>query len=391
MTAIGIVAFVLALLISVVLHEAGHFVFAKKFGMKATQFFVGFGPTLWSRQKGETEYGLKAVPAGGYVKIIGMTDLEPVEPEDEPRAFYRQPPGKRAIVLVAGSLTHLVIAVLLIFLSVWIGGQPNEHKVQVATVQKCISADANATCANAPPSPASSIGLLPGDEIVALNGQPVTSIDQFRDALTAVGAKPLDVVWLHQGVRHEATTTLQPLTVNGQQTYRIGVGPQNPQEAVGPLTAAGKTPGLVGQLVTGTVDALGHFPSKLRTIFSPNRDPEGAVGVIGISRVSGDILSLPDESLAMRIGDFMLIVAGVNFFVGVFNLLPLLPLDGGHLAVLGYEQGRHKVRRMRGYRGPLKRVDLNKLLPATYAVVAIFTVLTLVLATADIVNPINLG
>jgi membrane-associated protease RseP (regulator of RpoE activity) len=390
LSTIGIVAFVLALLISVVLHEAGHFAFAKKFGMKATQFFVGFGPTIWSRQKGETEYGLKAIPAGGYVKIIGMTDLEEVDPADEPRAFYHQPAGKRAIVLVAGSVTHFVIAVILLFLALWIGGQANDKKIQVATVQKCVSTDANATCQNSPVSPAQSIGLLPGDEIVALNGQPVTGIDQFRSVLGSTGSRPLAVAWTHDGVRHEATTTLQPVTVNGQQVYRIGVGPQNPIESVGPVTALAKTPGLLGQLVTGTVDSLAHFPDKLRTIFSPNRDPAGAVGVIGISRVSGDILSLPGESLGVRIGSFLLIVAGVNFFVGVFNLLPLLPLDGGHLAVLGYEQGRHRVRRVRGYRGPVKRVDLNKLMPATYAVVAIFTVLSLVLATADIVNPINL-
>ena len=390
MSAIGIVAFVIALLVSVVLHEAGHFAFAKKFGMKATQVFVGFGPTIWSRQKGETEYGLKAIPAGGYVKIIGMTDLEEIDPADEPRAFYHQPAGKRAIVLVAGSAMHLVIAVVLLWLSLWIGGQPNTKRVEVSTVQSCVSADANASCATAPPSPAKAIGLLPGDDLLAIDGKPVTSITGFRDALSAHGPAPVTITFSHDGQRRVATTTLQPVTVNGQQIWRLGVGPQNPTESVGPISAAGRTPALVGQLVTGTADALAHFPDKLKTIFSPNRDPAGAVGVIGISRVSGDILSLPDESVAVRIASFLLIVAGVNFFVGVFNMLPLLPLDGGHLAVLGYEQGRHRLRRARGYRGPVKRVDLNKLLPATYAVVAIFAVLTVVLATADIVNPINL-
>ncbi len=128
----------------------------------------------------------------------------------------------------------------------------------------------------------------------------------------------------------------------------------------------------------------------MKTIFSSHRDPDGAVGVIGISRVSGDLLSSGDVSWSAKIGDFLLLVAGVNLFVGVFNLLPLLPLDGGHLAVLGFEQLRDRLRRIRGYRGPLKRVDLTKLLPATYAVVAIFATLTVVLASADIVNPIHL-
>ncbi len=390
MSAVGIIAFVLALLISVVLHEGGHFLFAKKFGMKATEFFVGFGPTIWSRRKGETEYGLKAIPAGGYVKIIGMTDLEEVDPADEPRAFYRQPPGKRVIVLVAGSVTHFLIAVVLLFLALWVGGQANDKRVQVDTVQKCISADLNATCKNAPPSPATEIGLLPNDELLAVDGKPVTGVSAFHDALADHGPSPVTITYSRAGQRHDATATLSPITVAGKPTWRLGITQKNPIERFGPVTALGKTPGLMGRLITGTATTLAHFPDKLKTIFSPNRDPAGAVGVIGISRVSGDILSSPGESLAVRIGTFLGIVAGVNFFVGVFNLLPLLPLDGGHVAVLLYEQARHKLRKARGYRGPLRRVDLTKLLPATYAVMAIFVTLTLVLATADIVNPINL-
>jgi membrane-associated protease RseP (regulator of RpoE activity) len=391
MSAVGIVAFVVALLVSVVLHEAGHFAFAKKFGMKATQFFVGFGPTIWSRQKGETEYGLKAVPAGGYVKIIGMTDLEEVDPADEPRAFYRQPAGKRAIVLVAGSMTHFLLAIVLLWLSLWIGGQVNTKAVAVGAVNDCVSEVPGAPCASLPVSPAKMIGLKPDDQLLAIDGKPVDSATGFRDALIHHGSAPITITYSRDGQRLEAVTSLQSVPFNGEQVYRLGVVPKNPVEHVGPVAAAGRTPALLGQLVTGTVQSLAHFPDKLKTIFSPQRDPAGAVGVIGISRVSGDILSLPDESLSVRIGSFLLIVAGVNFFVGVFNLLPLLPLDGGHLAVLGYEQGRHRLRRVRGYRGPVRRVDLNKLLPATYAVVAIFVVLSLVLAAADIVNPINLG
>ncbi|MDQ1635362.1 MAG: hypothetical protein QOJ32_2171, partial [Frankiaceae bacterium] len=322
MSALGIVAFVLALLISVVLHEGGHFLFAKKFGMKATQFFVGFGPTIWSRQKGETEYGLKAIPAGGYVKIIGMTDLEEVDPGDEPRAFYRQPPGKRVIVLVAGSATHFVIAAVLLWLALWMGGQANPDRVIVNTVQQCVSADSTKPCGTAPPSPARAIGLLPGDELIAVDGRKVTSTTSFRDSLANRGPAPVTVTYAHDGRQTTVTTPLQPVTVNGQTVWRLGVGPTNPIEHVGPVDAITRTPGLVGQLASGTVEALANFPDKLKTIFSPNRDPAGAVGVIGISRVSGDILSLPGESLAMRVSSFLLIVAGVNFFVGVFNLLP---------------------------------------------------------------------
>ncbi len=163
----------------------------------------------------------------------------------------------------------------------------------------------------------------------------------------------------------------------------------------GAATAARKTITTLGTFITGTASSLAHFPERISTIFSNHRDPNGAVGVIGISRVSGDLLSggIGGGGIGWdtRIGDFLLLVAGVNLFVGFFNLLPLMPLDGGHLAVLGFEQLRDRLRRLRGYRGELKRVDMTKLLPATYAVVAIFATLTLVLAAADIVNPIRLG
>jgi membrane-associated protease RseP (regulator of RpoE activity) len=394
---IGILAFIAALLISVVLHEGGHFATAKAFGMKATQFFVGFGPTLWSRRKGETEYGVKAIPAGGFVKIVGMTPLEELEgPDDEKRAFYKFPAGRRAVVLVAGSTMHFILAIVLVFAALLIAPTSTSASV-IGAPATCLASDATQSCAgNAAPSPARAAGLQSGDRLVSVGGRNVTTFAQLRDAIRAdQSGAPLAVRYERDGAVRSTTITpviqSQPTTGGGTEKVPIlGISAQAVH--VGPVTAARKTITTLGSFISGTFSSLGHLPSKLSTIFSNHRDPNGVVGVVGISRVSGDLLKGGGGiSWSTRIGDFLLLVAGVNLFVGIFNLLPLLPLDGGHLAVLGYEQARDKIRRVRGYRGPLKRVDLNKLLPATYAVVGILATVTLVVAAADVVNPIHLG
>jgi membrane-associated protease RseP (regulator of RpoE activity) len=397
---IGALAFVLALLVSVVLHEGGHFATAKLFGMKATQFFVGFGPTIWSRRKGETEYGVKAIPAGGFVKIVGMTPLEELDdPDDDKRAFYRFPAGRRAIVLVAGSTMHFLLAIVLVFLALLISPIATSAPV-IGAPATCLSADASKTCTTADgASPAEAAGLKSGDRLISVGGRSTTSFAQLRDAIRAdKNAAPLAVKYERNGAVQSTTITpvLQTQTTDSGASQKVPVlGITAQQTSVGPVTAARKTITTLGTFITGTVSSLAHFPQRISTVFSNHRDPNGAVGVIGISRVSGDLLSGSGAGVGVgwttRIGDFLLLVAGVNLFVGFFNLLPLMPLDGGHLAVLGFEQLRDRIRRIRGYRGPLKRVDLTKLLPATYAVVAIFATLTLVLAAADIVNPIRLG
>jgi membrane-associated protease RseP (regulator of RpoE activity) len=397
---IGALAFVLALLVSVVLHEGGHFATAKLFGMKATQFFVGFGPTIWSRRKGETEYGVKAIPAGGFVKIVGMTPLEELDdPDDDKRAFYRFPAGRRAIVLVAGSTMHFLLAIVLVFLALLVSPIATSKPV-IGSPATCLSADATKACTSADQgSPAQAAGLKAGDRLISVGGKTTTTFAQLRDAIRAdKTAAPLAVKYERSGAVQTTTITpvlqTQPTDSGGTQKIPV-LGITAQQTNVGPVTAARKTITTLGTFITGTASSLAHFPQRISTIFSNHRDPNGAVGVIGISRVSGDLLSGGGGGGGIgwdtRIGDFLLLVAGVNLFVGFFNLLPLMPLDGGHLAVLGFEQVRDRLRRLRGYRGPLKRVDLTKLLPATYAVVAIFATLTLVLAAADIVNPIRLG
>jgi membrane-associated protease RseP (regulator of RpoE activity) len=394
---VGVVAFVVALLASVMLHEAGHFATARRYGMKATQFFLGFGPTLWSRRRGETEFGIKAIPAGGFVKIVGMTPLEEVEPGDEDRAFYKQPAGRRAIVLVAGSTMHFILAIVLVYGAVLIGGVINNKAPVLSAPASCVVPTETVDCAkNAPPSPAKQAGIHKGDKVLAVGGAKVSTFEQFAHAVRSRPAGPVQLAIVRDGkpmtVTVDLVTAERTSLTDSKKTEKVsvmGIGQDLVVDHPGPVAAIGKSASSLGQLFTGTFKALGSLPGKLDTLFSPNRDATGAVGVVGISRISGDVAAA-HEPLSLRIGSFLGLIAGLNFFVGIFNLMPLMPLDGGHLAVLGYEQGRDRIRRLRGYRGPLQRVDLNKLMPVAFAVVAVFVVLSVLILSADIVNPIKI-
>ncbi|WP_131747941.1 site-2 protease family protein [Frankia sp. Cppng1_Ct_nod] len=393
---IGIVAFALALIVSVVLHEAGHFVTARHYGMKASKFFVGFGPTLWSRTRGETEYGFKAFPAGGFVKIEGMTPLEEIDPADADRAFHSQPARRRAVVLVAGSFMHLVIAVVLIYgvLLALGSSRPSENKVG-----RTVCVPVTGQCAaNAPVGPAERAGVRAGDRVVSFDGTPIGDWKQFTRLIRDHGPGVATLVVDRDG----RTVTLQPDLVAVQRDRQTGLPGNDVVGAIGiaqgidtvrynPISAVPRTTAVIGTGIGGMYDTLVHRIGDLGNLFGHDRNPNGLVGVVGAARVGGELLSAQDTSAVQRIGDFLVLVAGVNLAIGVFNLLPLFPLDGGHLAVLGFEQARHGTRRLGGYRGPVKRVDLVKLLPAAYAMVAFFIALSLLILSADIVNPISLN
>ena len=400
MVVAGILAFVVALLVSVMIHEAGHFVTARHYGMKATQFFVGFGPTLWSTRRGETEYGVKAIPAGGFVKIVGMTPLEDVEPGDEERAFYKQPPGRRTVVLAAGSFMHFVIALVLILISSFAIGRVVEGAPALAATSDCVASDATAKCgsAGAVPGPAKAAGIQPGDVVVAVAGKPVKDSEQFVKTVRRSAGKSLELTVRRDGKTRTVTVTpasvLRPSLDNDkvkEQVGAIGVTVQRrlATERVGPVAALKDSGTTMGLIVKGLGITITEKLGTIKTLYSPERDPNGFIGVVGASRISGEVLA-SQETFGVKLLTFLSIVAGLNFFVGVFNLLPLLPLDGGHIAVLAFEQGRDRLRRMFGYRGALQRVDLNKLMPLTYAVVVAFIGLTVWIMGADIVNPVRL-
>ena len=400
MVVVGIVAFVVALLASVMIHEGGHFLTARRFGMKATHFFVGFGPTLWSTKRGETEYGVKAIPAGGFVKIVGMTPLEEVAPGDEERAFYRQPAGKRTIVLAAGSFMHFVIAVVLILFSSFAIGQVAESSPALAATSGCVASGSNQSCdaPGAVPAPAKAAGVQPGDVVLAINGRKVKDSEDFVKRVRASAGTPLALTVKRDGKTVDLNVTPaaveRPSLTDEKKTERvgaIGVSVQRRlvterQGAVAALKNSGSTMKLMVQSIGTTItDKLG----TIKTLYGPNRDPGGFVGPVGASRISGEVLA-SHETTGVKVLTFLGIIAGLNLFVGVFNLLPLLPLDGGHIAVLAYEQARDRIKRLFGYRGELRRVDLTKLMPLTYAVVLAFIGLTVWIMGADIVNPVRL-
>jgi membrane-associated protease RseP (regulator of RpoE activity) len=400
---LGAAGFVVALLVSVTLHEAGHFVTARRYGMKATQFFVGFGPTVWSRQRGETEYGIKAIPAGGFVKIVGMTQLEDVDPADERRAFWRQPARQRAVVLAAGSTVHFILAALLVLLASFTIGKAVQLSPGIGAVSECVpvSATADASCedGDAVPAPARAAGLQQGDVVVSVDGEATTGYVEFLEQVRDNPGRAVDVVVDRDGVRETLTVTpvavqRESLTEEGvvETVGAIGVLPQFRQdtERLGPVEALQNSGTIAVQMLEGIQRTVTEKLPTIAQVYSPERDPEGFIGIVGAGRISGEVLA-SEETLSFKALNFLVLVAGLNLFVGLFNLLPLLPLDGGHLAVLAFEQARDKVKRMRGYTGELLRVDLTKLLPLTYAVVVFFAGFTVWLLGADIVNPIRLN
>jgi membrane-associated protease RseP (regulator of RpoE activity) len=388
---LGVIFFVVALLVSVMLHEAGHFLTARRFGMKASRFFVGFGPTLWSTRRGETEYGVKAIPAGGFVKIVGMTELEELEPGDERRAFFRHPPGQRLVVLAAGSVVHFIIAIVLLFIVIAATGDilKIEPTRTIDAISKCVPLDPNRGCTASDPAAPAVGKLQSGDTVVAVDGRPVSSYDQMRALISASPGRPLTLTVRRHGQQVLVTVTPVGIRQGGQTVGRIGIAPVERQKPVSVVDAVPRTFSTLGEMSVQTVHALGALPHQVEQILQGKpRSTSGAASVVDIARVSGQIAQAK-VSFGARLANLVAIVAQLNFFVGVFNLLPLLPLDGGHIAILLFEEGRKRLYRLFGRRDP-GRVDLMKIMPFTYAVVAVFVGLSLLLLYAGIVNPISI-
>jgi membrane-associated protease RseP (regulator of RpoE activity) len=389
---LGVVIFVLALLISVMLHEAGHFLTAKKFHMKVTQFFVGFGQTLWSRRRGETEYGIKVLPLGGFVKITGMTALEEVDPADEARSFRRQPGWQRSIVLVAGSFMHFALAfVLLLILAVGIGVT---NTTTIGSVSPClpqtVKALASGTCAKGlPASPARQAGIRAQDKVVSIAGKPVHNWTEVGNVIRAqpVG-QPVAVV-VDRGGRN-VTVSVTPGTVAGRHGSYLGIENQIFQR-VGPLSGVAYAGSTFGQVLKLSGQAAAKLPAALPDLFAKNRGktPAGNVSsIVGAANDAGQVVAA-GGGWQFTVSELLLIVISLNIFVGAFNLLPLLPLDGGHLAIVFYERIRAWLARLRGRPDP-GLVNMQKLIPVSVGVFAVLVGLGLILIAADIFNPVHL-
>jgi membrane-associated protease RseP (regulator of RpoE activity) len=406
---LGVVLFALTILISVSLHEAGHMLTAKAFGMKVTRYFVGFGPTLWSFRRGETEYGVKAIPLGGFCKIVGMTPQDDdVAPEDEPRAMWRYPVWKRTIVMSAGSITHFLLAFAALWLVAMFMGLPNPAIKQplaayVKVVDCVVVENVARPCApNDPPSPAKQAGLQDGDQITAINGAPVGTYDDLLQQIRKASPGGAATV-TYQRAGQTGTKQVQlgsvqraPLTDPKAAVAAVpalGVaGPTlppgvPPTVTYGPIDALGASVKFSGQAFVATFDALKQLPQRVPALFTAiaggERDQNTPISVVGATRLGGEAV----EHGAWEL--FVSLFITLNFFIGVFNLLPLLPLDGGHIAIAWFERARSWLYGRIGRRDP-GRVDYLKLMPITYALILVGGVFTLLTVTADIVNPIKL-
>jgi membrane-associated protease RseP (regulator of RpoE activity) len=417
---LGIVVFALGILASVCLHEAGHMIAAKSFGMKVTRYFVGFGPTLWSFKRGETEYGVKAIPAGGFVKIVGMTAQDDdVAPEDQPRAMWRYPVWKRTIVMGAGSFTHFLLGIVILWGVFAFIALPDTAKLQsspvtIDQVSPCVPAkwvydpatQAPKDCVPGtdPSSAAAAAGLQNGDTIVAINGQKLSGWDTLSAKIRSLGGQQITLTYSRGGQDITKTLTLplaqrvkqniDPNTPAADVTQNdleevgvLGITPIVPTSVAGPVGAFSRAGSQTVTLFAGTFDAIKQFPEKVPKLFDAlngqTRDPDTPVSVVGATRIGGELFQQG------QIATFLLVLASLNFFVGLFNLLPLLPLDGGHIAVSWYEKVRGWIYARSGRANP-GPVDYMKLMPVTYFVILIFGGFTLLTVAADIINPIKI-
>jgi membrane-associated protease RseP (regulator of RpoE activity) len=387
MSLIGVLLFLLALMLAIFLHEGGHFVTAKLFGMKVERFFLGFGKTLWSFRRGETEYGVKLLPLGGFCKIAGMSPHEfdgnfleqergqkpePVEPE---RQFRNKPAWQRAIVLGAGSVTHFLMALVLIYaLIVVIGLQigPPTTKIQTTV----------ATTSDGSPAPAATAGLRAGDRIVAIDGQPISTFDQLRSVLSDKAGQRVSITYNRDG--KDITTTLVPAVEkdsSGQTRGFLGISPAGAMVHRNPVEGIAATGGMFRDLVVGSFKGLGGLiPGLADRLQAPAQTSNGGggggggesapVGLIGIGRLAGQAVSAGQWSM------FIALLIEFNVFVGIFNLLPIPILDGGYLALIGWQAITRR------------EVDLRKLAPIAAVAVSLLFVFVLVVVWLDITNPI---
>lgn len=427
---VGIVAFVLAILFSIAWHELGHLIPAKKFGVKVTQYMVGFGPTAWSRKRGETEYGIKWIPFGGYIRMIGMFPPGPdgkvkssstgrltamiedarsaareevLTPEDERRSFYRLSVPKRVVVMFGGPFMNLVLAFVLFAILLCGIGTP-APTLQAAAVSPCTPTASNpaGSCnvAGAVPSPAAAAGLQAGDVVTAYNGTAMESWEQFSTAIRTTPPGPATINVLRNGQPLTLTADIQaverPVIVDGEVTDQtsvqgfLGMTPQRELQTQ-PITAV---PGQMWDLTVRTVGALVSIPTKLVGVFQAafsgdERDPNGPVGVVGVSRISGEVAAA-DLPNSWKVAQFIGLVASLNMFLFLFNLIPLLPLDGGHIAGALWEGTRRQIAKLR-HRPDPGPVDVAKALPVAYAVAFLLIGMSALLLYADVVNPVKLG
>ncbi|WP_250556716.1 M50 family metallopeptidase [Pseudonocardia lacus] len=428
MTVLGIVIFFVGILLSVAWHELGHFTTARWFGIKVPEFMVGFGRTIWSRKRGETEFGLKAIPLGGYIRMIGMIPPAPgsgstlgrtrrtgpfqglmddarrqsamdVRPEDADRQFYLRAPWKRVVVMFAGPFMNLVLAVVL-FAIVLMGFGVPTYTTTVSAVSECV-VPATATTTECPPgaplTPAAAAGFRAGDQIIAFNGRPYEQ-DDWRALQEAIRASSgtVTVTVERDGRRLDLTPTLITTQLRDLDDNEkivdasfLGLSPLNEVQRKDLPAVAGE----IGEIISRTGQAIVALPARVPALFGAvflgeERDMDGPIGVVGVSRIGGEILA-QDIPVGQEIAFFLQLLAAVNISLFLFNLLPIPPLDGGQIFPALWEAVKKRIARLRGRPDP-GPVDVAKLLPVAYVVALVFIAWSGLLLVADVINPVRL-
>lgn len=436
MLVLGIVLFALGLLLSIAWHELGHYTAARKFGIRVPEFMVGFGPTVLSVKRGETRFGIKAIPLGGYIRMIGMVPPAPgelvgrsrrsgpfqgmvddvradsvrdFEPGDEDRQFWTRKPWRRIIVMLAGPFMNLILAIALFTITLMAIGVPTLQPV-VKAVSACVLPASQAQTAQcppgAPPTPAAEAGFRPGDRIVEFNGQPYTewsplvvAIRDARGTVPVVVERPTPTgterLTLTPTLIDNQVADLAPTPEGAPDEPRyvtasfLGIEPTAPlvRQDAGAVVTAG------GALLGRTVEAVARLPEKVPGLFGAvflgeERDVNGPVSVVGVSVLGGQVLER-DQAILEEVAMFLNLLAAVNLSLFLLNLLPILPLDGGHVLPAVWEAVKKRIARLRGRPDP-GPVDLARLMPIGVGFAVLIMAYGALVIAADIVNPIEL-
>lgn len=423
MEILGILFLILVVMISIGLHELGHLTPAKKFGVKVTQYMIGFGPTIWSKKKGDTEYGIKAIPLGGYIRMIGMVppardgidakgpfaeivntarkqSMDEIEPGDENKVFYKLSVPKKLTVMIGGPFMNLVLAFVFFTISFAGIGFPAATN-QVNQVVACLPNDVDVLgdcLVGTTPSPALAAGMMADDKIIKFSGKEITNWEELAAAIqkSSEGTVAITVLRNEKEIDLEAqiVNAIRPQSANALASNKpapyLGIAPKIIMEKQ-PVSSVVKT---LEEITVGTGQVLWNLPNRVGQLFGAaflgeKRDPEGLVGIVGVTRVGGEIAAA-DIPVIWRVATLLNLAGGLNMALFLFNLLPLLPLDGGHAAGAIYEGLRRQIARIRRKPDP-GPADTSKMLPFAYSVAILLIGLSILLLYVDVVNPVRLG
>lgn len=430
---VGWAVLIVGLLVSIALHELGHMIPAKKFGVRVSEYFVGFGPTLWSRRGKETEYGLKAIPLGGYVKLVGMIPpadavkpvtgtgriarliadtreaaVEEIREGEDHRAFYHLAWWRKAIVMFGGPFVNLMLAVLIFTGVMAVMGTPGQPTLTVSQVTACVPAAGASSCADGDPaSPASEAGLQPGDTLTAVDGVTYSTWEDLTGYVAAHPGEPLELTVVRDGETMvvDVTPAQRERTVYDEDgepvldgdgaaaTETVGYLGISPEFTVERSATAGLE--YTGQVLATTADVVVTLPVRVYDVARAalgleERTTDSVMGIVGVGRVAGEISSIeaPGYGMGERVADMLMLLGGLNLALFAFNMIPLVPLDGGHIASALWQAVKNAYAKVRGLPRPAP-VDVARMMPLAYGVFALLLVMGVILIYADIVAPVS--